>query len=69
MSVDELQQRIMALPPDDRNALLRWLDAWYEEKWNAWDRQIETDGKAGRLDHLIAKIEADIAAGRTKPLP
>jgi hypothetical protein len=35
---------------------------------DAWDRQIEADIKAGRLDHLIAEAEADIAAGRTKPL-
>ena len=35
---------------------------------DAWDRQIEADAKAGRLDHLIARAEADIAAGRTKPL-
>ncbi len=35
---------------------------------DAWDRQIEADIKAGRLDHVIAEAEADIAAGRTKPL-
>jgi hypothetical protein len=35
---------------------------------DAWDRQIEGDVKAGRLDDLIAQAEADIAAGRTKPL-
>ncbi|PYK98165.1 MAG: hypothetical protein DME32_14685 [Verrucomicrobia bacterium] len=35
---------------------------------DGWDRQIETDAKAGRLDHVIAQAEADIAAGRTKPL-
>lgn len=35
---------------------------------DAWDREIEADVKAGRLDHLIAQAEADIAAGRTKPL-
>jgi hypothetical protein len=35
---------------------------------DAWDREIEADVKAGRLDHLIAQAEADIGAGRTKPL-
>ena len=35
---------------------------------DAWDRQIEADVKAGRLDHLIAEAKADFAAGRTKPL-
>ena len=42
---------------------------WPENHFDdAWDRQIETDAKAGRLDHVIAQAEADIAAGRTKPL-
>ena len=35
---------------------------------DAWDRQIEADVKAGRLDDLIRQAESDIAAGRTKPL-
>ena len=35
---------------------------------DAWDRQIEADAKAGRLDRLIAQAEVDIAAGRTKAL-
>lgn len=35
---------------------------------DAWDHQIEGDVKAGRLDDSIAQAEADIAAGRTKPL-
>ncbi len=34
----------------------------------AWDNQIEEDIKAGRLNDLIAQAEADIAAGRVKPL-
>jgi len=34
----------------------------------AWDRQIEADAKAGRLDHLWAEAMEDIKAGRTKPL-
>lgn len=33
-----------------------------------WDREIEADVQAGRLDDLIGQAEADIAAGRTKPL-
>jgi hypothetical protein len=35
---------------------------------DAWDRQIEADAKAGRLDHLWAEAMEDIKAGRTKPL-
>ncbi len=35
---------------------------------DAWDRQIEADAKAGRLDHLWEQALEDIEAGRTKPL-
>jgi hypothetical protein len=35
---------------------------------DAWDRQIEADAKAGRLDHLWTEAMEDIKAGRTKPL-
>jgi hypothetical protein len=35
---------------------------------DVWDRQIEVDAKAGRLDHLWQTALEDIEAGRTKPL-
>lgn len=35
---------------------------------DVWDRQIEADAKAGRLDHLWQGAVEDIEAGRTKPL-
>ena len=33
-----------------------------------WDRQIEADAKAGRLDFLWEEAKRDIAAGQTRPL-
>ena len=33
-----------------------------------WDRQIEADAKAGRLDFLWAEAKKEIAEGRTRPL-
>jgi hypothetical protein len=35
---------------------------------DAWDRQIEADAKAGRLDTLWEQALQDIKAGRVKPL-
>ena len=35
---------------------------------DAWDRQIEADAKAGRLDPLWQQALEDIKAGRVKPL-
>jgi len=50
---------------DGYDELLRRMKAWAAE---AWDRQIEEDAKAGRLDFLLEELENDIAAARTKPL-
>jgi predicted nucleotidyltransferase len=33
-----------------------------------WDRQIAADAAAGRLDHLIEEVRADVAAGRCRSL-
>ncbi len=33
-----------------------------------WDRQIESDLASGKLDHLIARTEADISVLRVKNL-
>ncbi len=35
---------------------------------DAWDRQIEADAKAGRLDALWAKATKEIESGRARPL-
>ena len=33
-----------------------------------WEKQIERDSNAGKLDHLLAELKDDIKAGRVKPL-
>lgn len=35
---------------------------------DAWDRQIEIDAQAGRLDYLWQQAVNDVESGRTKPL-
>jgi len=64
-SVSEIQAEIEKLSREEQLELERW---FAEMQADAWDAQIEEDIKAGRLDHLIAQAEADIAAGRTRPL-
>jgi hypothetical protein len=48
---------------------LKELAAWFDElRWQRWDRQLEADVAAGRLDRFIADAKAEIAAGKTQPL-
>ena len=35
---------------------------------DAWDREIEADVKAGRLDFLLKELDEDIVAGRVRPI-
>ena len=66
MSVQELETAISNLPPDHLAALGEWFDEYRAEEW---DRQIEAAARDGRLDALVREAQADIAAGRTRPLP
>jgi hypothetical protein len=42
-----------------------WLQEYREE---LWDKQIEADAKAGKLDSLIKKAKAGYRAGKATPL-
>jgi hypothetical protein len=61
----ELETEIKHLPEHEIRQLTERLQVYLEEKW---DRQMETDLASGRLDRLIAKAEADIAANHVKDL-
>jgi len=64
-TVAEIEAAISNLPPQDFAQVRDWL---LERDNLLWDKQIEDDAAAGRLDQLIAEIESDMAAGRVKPL-
>ncbi len=64
-TIQEIESAIEQLPPEQKWDLFHRLQ---DRLWEEWDRQIEADAAAGRLDHLIVEAETDIAAGRVKPL-
>jgi hypothetical protein len=53
------------LPLEDARAVADWLQDYLDERW---DKQLETDAAAGRLDKVWEKTKADIVSGNTKPL-
>jgi hypothetical protein len=65
-TVKEIESAITQLAPKDVHAVAEWLMEYREE---LWDRQIEADAKAGRLDSLMEEAKQDYLAGRCKPLP
>ena len=60
-----VESAIKELPEIEVRNLAKWLQEYLEEKW---DRQIESDFTAGKLDRLIAKAESDIANNKVRDL-
>lgn len=64
-TVLEIESAIEQLPRSEKWQLIHRL---HDTLWQEWDQQIEADAAAGRFDHVLAEVKADIAAGRVKPL-
>ena len=65
-TVKEIEAAIGELPRDEFFELIAWIREQFED---AWDRQIEDDVKAGRLDHLAREALAEYNSGQTIPFP
>jgi hypothetical protein len=66
MSVTELQSAVSDLSAEE----LARFSAWFEEFLaDQWDRQIEADILAGRLDAAGKRADEDFEAGRCTTLP
>jgi len=65
MSIQEIEAAIMRLPANDLARLTAWLDAYNAA---AWDKQIEADLEAGRLDTLLDEVDREVAAGAARPM-
>ena len=60
-TVQEIEQAIRNLGPQDLAALRQWFAAFDAE---LWDRQMEQDVAAGRLDWLAEEGLRDLGEGR-----
>ncbi len=63
--IERLEQEISALSDEEFAELRRWIIEYDSE---AWDREIEADVKAGKLDRLGQEALRDYAEGRTKKI-
>ena len=63
--VEQIENRIKNLSSEE----LARLRAWFEEfDALAWDRQIESDSAAGKLDHFVEESLAEHKAGKSRLL-
>jgi len=63
--VQRLEQEISQLNATELASLRKWFQEYDSVEW---DRQIEEDALAGKLDRLAEKAIADHKAGRTREL-
>ena len=63
--LETIEQLIASLKKEDIERLALWLDEFRAEEW---DGQIEADVQAGKLDGLLVKARAEIAAGKVRDL-
>jgi hypothetical protein len=63
--VEAIEREVRSLSPEE----LATFRAWFLEfDADAWDRQIEEDGRAGKLDTLAEKAIEAYRAGKASPL-
>jgi Fe-S cluster biosynthesis and repair protein YggX len=63
--IDELKVQIEMLPSEEFAEIFRWLS---EKEWERWDKEIEADSHAGKLDFLNREIREEKAKGTLKDL-
>lgn len=66
MSIEELQSAVTRLPSEELDRFSRWFEEFLADQW---DRQIEIDILAGRLDDAGRRADEDFEAGRCTLLP
>jgi hypothetical protein len=63
--VEALAREVEKLTPEELAAFRRWL---VEYDWQAWDREIEQDAAAGKLDQFAVEALAEFERGETKEI-
>jgi hypothetical protein len=63
--IEELKADIERLPSEEVAELFRWLS---ERDWESWDKEIEADSQAGRLDFLVREALHAKAKGTLKEM-
>jgi hypothetical protein len=65
VSVKELETAVTKLPAEELRSFARWFEEFLADEW---DRRIEADAKAGRLDALGRRADEAFESGQCKPL-
>ena len=65
MSIQEIENAVAKLSPQELSAFSIWFEKYVADQW---DRQIERDAKAGRLNEALDRAGEQRETGRCTPL-
>jgi hypothetical protein len=66
MSVQEIKEAVQSLSLEERAEVAACLHSWSDDEW---DEQMKRDLASGRLDKMLAQVDADIAENKLRGLP
>ena len=67
-TVEKILKEVKSLSSEERKELWERVAAEEANNLDEWEKQVERDSNAGKLDHLLTELKEDIKAGRVKPL-
>ena len=65
-SLEEIEQAIEKLPPEEFLQIARWVR---EREQRQWDERLDSDSASGKLDFLFTEAESDSADGFLRNWP
>jgi hypothetical protein len=65
MTLNDIELAVTRLSPEELSIFRQWLEEYLADEW---DRQIEADILAGRLDEAGRRAVEDLESGRCTPL-
>jgi hypothetical protein len=65
MSIEDIEKAVAGLPPDQYAQFRAWFEVFEADRF---DRKIERDAQAGKLDRLADQAIDDLRKGRAREL-
>ena len=62
-TLEHFEQQVLQLSSEDLAKFRVW---FLELDHQLWDKEIEADARAGKLDHLINEARVELKAGKTR---
>jgi hypothetical protein len=66
MSIQEIKEAVQHLSLEDRAEVAACLHLWSDDEW---DEKMKRDLASGKLDKILAQVDADIAADNIRGMP